>query len=226
MVKKERPAQTSSKEVRLFVEGGGDAKTFRTACREGFANFLGKAGLKGHMPRIIACGSRRNAFDSFCTALNNGQRAFLLIDSEAAVVAQAGAPNSQITDRQQWQPWVHLKQRLGDEWEQPPQAKDTECHLMVQIMESWFLADSKTLASFFGAGFEQSKLPNISQGVETIAKQQVYTALSQATAHCKATYGKGEHSFKILAAIDPEKVCAASPWAQRFVELLKLKLGA
>lgn len=227
MVKQNKQNDVKAKQVRLYVEGGGDANGLRTACREGFASFLSKAGLKGHMPRIIACGGRENAYDSFCTALKNGERAFLLVDSEAPVATQAGDANGQQADLLQWLPWAHLKQRIGDEWAQPPGASDTDCHLMVQIMESWFLADSTTLAAFFGDGFDQSKLPGTSTGIEAIAKQTVYTALKAATAHCKtkASYGKGEHSFKILAAIDPKKVCATSPWAQRLVEVLKAEMG-
>ena len=228
MVKKKSDQYLHKKqEVRLYVEGGGDANALKTACREGFSNFLSKAGLDGHMPRIIACGGRRDAFDSFCTALKIGQRAFLLVDSEASVATQKGSPKSQPEDRQQWQPWAHLKQRLGDEWDQPQGAKDTDCHFMVQVMESWFLADSAALANFFGTGFAPGKLPNISQGIEAIGKQAVYDALEQATKSCKtkAVYGKGEHSFKILAAIEPGKICAASPWAQRLVEVLKQEIG-
>ena len=36
---------------------------------------------------------------------------------------------------------------------------------------------------------------------------------------------KGEHSFKLLAMIDPEKVVNASPWARRFVEALQARMG-
>jgi hypothetical protein len=36
---------------------------------------------------------------------------------------------------------------------------------------------------------------------------------------------KGPHSFKILALIDPVKVTAASPWAQRFVQKVKAQMG-
>ncbi|WP_203225773.1 MULTISPECIES: hypothetical protein [Pseudomonas] len=32
---------------------------------------------------------------------------------------------------------------------------------------------------------------------------------------------KGEHSFKLLGLIDPNKVCEASPWAKRFIESLE-----
>ena len=37
--------------------------------------------------------------------------------------------------------------------------------------------------------------------------------------------GGGEHSFKLLAMIDPEKVINASPWARRFVEALQARMG-
>lgn len=37
--------------------------------------------------------------------------------------------------------------------------------------------------------------------------------------------GKGEHSFRLLAMIDPEKVVKASPWAMRFVETLQARMG-
>lgn len=227
MVKKLSNINERTKIVRLYVEGGGDARSLKTDCREGFANFLSKAGLKDHMPRIIACGGRRNAYESFCTAIENRERAFLLVDSEAPVVSQLGAPKSTEQDRLKWLPWTHLKQRIGDGWDKPQSTSDTDCHLMVQIMESWFLADSATLATFFGDGFDKNKLPNTITGIESIAKQTVYEGLKAATAKCrtKAAYGKGEHSFKILAAIDPEKVCAASPWAQRFVESLKKEMG-
>ena len=48
-------------ELHLYVEGGGDSKVLRTACRRGFSEFLAKAGLQGHMPRIVACGGRSQA---------------------------------------------------------------------------------------------------------------------------------------------------------------------
>lgn len=77
--------------MKLYVEGGGDAAALKTACREGFAKFLGKAGLAGRMPRIVACGSRADAYDSFCTAIRNGEAAMLLVDSESPVLSEAQA---------------------------------------------------------------------------------------------------------------------------------------
>lgn len=206
--------------VKLYVEGGGDTAALKTACREGFAKFLEQAGLKGRMPRIVACGSRHDAYDSFCTAVKMGEPAFLLVDSEAPVATQHqhGHPNT-------WLPWEHLAKRHGDEWPKPEKTDELQCHLMVQCMENWFLADRAVLKSFFGQGFQDNQLPAAANAVESVAKQQVYQSLADATRTCKtkAQYGKGEHSFKLLAMIDPHKVTQASPWARRFVEALSAR---
>lgn len=148
----------------------------------------------------------------------------LLVDSEAPVAATAQADQ----DRQKWLPWQHLKQRQGDEWERPVGADDLQCHLMTQCMESWLLADRGVLKAFFGQGFRENQLPSPANPVETIAKAQLYHSFADATRDCKtkAPYGKGEHSFKLLALIDPGKVMDASPWARRFVEAIKTRMGA
>ncbi len=215
--------------VKLFVEGGGDTASLRTACRQGFSLFIEKAGLAGRMPKVVACGGRQDAFDSFCTALANGEPALLLVDSEAPVasVSQPGDTNLQDA-RDKWLPWHHLRQRQGDEWEKPTGAEDLQCHLMTQCMESWLLADRETLKTFFGQGFKENQLPAAANPVESVAKAHIYQSLAKATADCKtkAQYGKGEHSFKLLALIDPAKVMDASPWAKRFVEAMKTKMGA
>jgi hypothetical protein len=206
----------------LFVEGGGNSNDLKTECRHGFSVFLEKAGLKGKMPRIVACGGREQAFDRFSTAIKNGESALLLVDSETAVAADC-----QQGDSGTWKPWTHLKNRQGDNWEKPDNAVDDDCHLMVQCMESWFIADRETLKAFFGKGFNENMLPSVQKSVELIDKVQVYNSLADATKNCetKKSYGKGEHSFKILAQIDPAKVTAASPWAERFVRTAKVKMG-
>ena len=208
--------------VKLYVEGGGDASALKTACRKGFTTFIAKAGI-GKRPRVVACGSRQDAYESFCTAIAKGEDALLLVDSEAPVAAQhqQGSPDT-------WHPWAHLNQRPGDGWDKPANTSDTDCHLMVQVMESWFLADRETLMTFFGQGFRETAMPAKGSLIEGIAKTRVYEALANATRNCKvmAPYGKGEHSFKLLASIDPAKVIAASPWAKRLVEGLAGKMGA
>lgn len=204
----------------LYVEGGGDSAALKSACREGFTTFIKNAKIKNR-PRVVACGNRQNAYDSFRTAIAQGQTAMLLVDSEETVAAlhRSGSPD-------QWLAWGHLFQR--DRWDKPAGTSDTDCHLMVQVMENWFLADRATLQAFFDPGFNANALPAAANPVESIAKAAVYDALRQATKSCKtkAPYGKGEHSFKLLARIDPAKVTAASPWAKRFVEELRKETDA
>lgn len=210
--------------VKMYVEGGGDTAALKAACREGFSTFITKAGLKMR-PRVVACGSRRDAYDSFCTAIGNGEDAVLLVDSEEPI-----AGNHQLDPEkpETWLPWQHLKQRIGDGWDKPAGSLDTDCHLMVQVMESWLLADRDVLKDFFGQGFKDNLLPAAANAIENVSKPQIYDGLAKASGNCKtkAPYGKGEHSFKLLAKIDPGKISAASPWAKRFLDELKKKMGA
>lgn len=207
--------------MKLFVEGGGTSNQLRTACREGFSKFITAAGVSKR-PRIVACGSREDAFDSFCTEIGCGNPAFLLVDSETAVAATAQAG----TEPENWQPWNHLRLRVGDEWEKPASATHKQCHLMVECMESWFMADRATLIGFFGQGFQESQLPPSSRPIECLSKATVYDGLKRATRPSrKGEYGKGDHSFKLLAEISPHLVMAASPWAKRFIDELKQAMG-
>jgi len=78
-----------------------------------------------------------------------------------------------------------------------------------------------------GLSFKPNALPTQSRSIEGIDKQALYQSLKTATAHCKtkAEYGKGAHSFKLLALIDPAKVIGASGWAERFIDELKRRMG-
>lgn len=193
--------------VKIYVEGGGDSNQLKRKCRRGFSKFFEQAGFKGRMPKIIACGSRNDAFGDFCTAVKNptnNEHPLLLVDSEDPVSPQHHE-----------KPWAHLKAR--DAWVQPPNSMDQQAHLMVICMESWFLADRNCLNDFFGQNFQETALPG-NQQIEVIGKQQIFDALKQATRHTqKGQYGKGSHSFSILENLDPQKVQNASPWAKRFI---------
>lgn len=133
--------------------------------------------------------------------------------------------NHQTGGPDQWLPWEHLRQR--DRWEMPSDSCEMDCHLMVQVMESWFLADRETLQAFFGQGFQVGVLPHVSHAVERVSKDTILSTLHAATAKCKtkASYGKGAHSFSLLAQVNPARVTDASPWAKRFVEALKKRTG-
>ncbi|PCJ12260.1 MAG: hypothetical protein COB04_18045 [Gammaproteobacteria bacterium] len=202
--------------MKLFIEGGGDSNQLKTECRKGFTQFITAAGVSKR-PRLVACGSRNDAYDSFCTEIKSGKPAMLLVDSEAEV-----ATNHQQGDSDTWTPWAHLKQRQGDEWDKPDGVTDTQCHFMVECMENWFLADRKTLEKFFGQNFHAGSLPAANRAIEFIPKTEVYSALKKATSKSKkGEYGKGNHSFKLLAEINANLVVDASPWAKRFITELK-----
>jgi hypothetical protein len=200
--------------AKVYVEGGGDKLELHTACRKGFSTLFERAGLRGHMPRIVASGSRGQAFSDFCTALRNAasdEFVCLLVDSEDPV-----RPNTS--------PWAFLGVRQADQWQRPPGADDDNAYLMVQCMEAWFLADGEALEGYFAQGFRRNALPNRTD-VENIPKPDIFTALKRATCDCvpKGEYQKGVHSFEVLATLDPDKVAQASPYARRLFDTLKQK---
>ena len=189
---------------KLYVEGGGNGRALRQALREGFRDFFKNAGLK-RLPRIVACGSRQHAYDNFRRAIDmpSGYFVALLVDSEGPVNATTA--------------WAHLKER--DRWERPASATEKTAHLMVQVMESWFLADRDCLARHFGNGFRASALPAPQRNVEDVAKEDVERALNESTRHSrKGRYAKGRDSFELLRQIDAAKVIEASPHARRLIE--------
>ena len=126
--------------VKIYVEGGGANRKLRNACRRGFTKFIDKAGLAGNTPQIVPSGSRGDAYNNFRRALTGEDYAILLVDAEGPVVAQGS--------------WQHLK--ASDNWDQPAGASNDQCHLMVQAMESWFLADHQALEEVLtGQGFKR-----------------------------------------------------------------------
>jgi hypothetical protein len=198
--------------IYLYMEGGGDKSELHTRFRQGMISILEKCGLKGMMPKVFSCGSRNDAYRDFKQAIKEEKNAVLLVDSESAVC-----------DEFENLPWHHLKTR--DKWDKPENAANDQCHLMVQCMESWFLADVETLKEYYGQGFNENHFPRLGQDVESIDKDQVANKLKNATRNCrkKGEYHKGNHSFDILGKINPQKVKAASKWAARFFDTLKEK---
>lgn len=173
---------------------------------------------------MVACGSRKMAYDDYCVAVKNGQPAMLLVDSEAPVQEQFEGG-----DIYSWKPWEQLLSRTDqsgnkcDLWNKV--GNDTDCHLMVQMMESWFLADVETVKSYYKAGFKEDRFPSSDENIEAISKERVEDILTASTKNTiKAEYRKGRDSFTILGKVDPAKVCARSKWSERFLYLLKEKM--
>ena len=187
--------------VKLIIEGGGYPE-LDSELRKTFNILLKKSGISP-LPRIIAGHDRTKAYDRFKTLMQNHEKAILLIDSEKAIRAN-------YQDR----PWDFLKS--FEQWDWVSGLKDEDCHLMVQCMEAWFLADKKCLTDYYGAKFNVNRLP--SSPIEGISKDQFQSILSHAASQCKSKnkYDKGRDSFKILLLVDPDKVRAKSPWAERF----------
>jgi hypothetical protein len=213
--------------VFLYVEGGGDYASLKSDCRRAFSKFLEKAGLKGCLPRIVACGGRTQAYDMFCRKVKDSEkdssiRAFLLIDSEfpVSVTCETG-------DEREWKPWQHLEEKGNGSWKKIDHVSDSQCHFMVECMESWLLADRENLKKFYGKGFAEKKLPVSSAAIERLDKKEIYKSLEEATVKTtKGKYSKGGHSFQLLESANPELICDASKWAKRFVDTVKDQCNA
>ena len=163
-------------EICIYIEGGGDNSTTKVSIRRGFSSFLKDlitiARRQKIKWRIFMCGARHNAYRNFMIALETYPNAFnvLLVDSEGPVRGT---------------PWEHLQRRDG--WRSQG-VDDAQCHLMVQMMEAWFIADINALERFYGQGFNANAIPR-NPNVEQSSKQQIESALKAATRGTK----KGEY---------------------------------
>lgn len=201
-------------EVRIYAEGGGDGKDTKAAIRRGFGEFLRQLRTLARERRIrwniIACGPRNAAFENFKMALRSHPDAFnvLLVDAERPVNQTA---------------WRHLQERDG--WN-PAGVLDEHCHLMVQMMEAWFVADIDILESFYGNGFRRGVIPARDE-VEAIDKAVLETALQNATRDSrKGPYHKIRHGSKLLCLIDSQIVRPKAPHCERLFTTLAHKIEA
>jgi len=199
-------------EVRIYAEGGGDKKDTRALLREGFSLFLVSlremARNRGIRWNVTVCGGREQAYDRFVTALNEHQNAFnvLLVDSEGPVATT---------------PWLHLLGR--DNWSAQG-AHDDHCHLMVQAMEAWLVADPSALEEYYGQGFNANPIPGVGN-VETIPKASLVPILETATQQTqKGQYRKIQHGADLLSRVDTEIVRGKAPHCDRMFTTLTTKL--
>jgi Domain of unknown function (DUF4276) len=193
--------------ITIYVEGGGDTNTLKTKCRQGYSEFFKKLNAR---PKIVACGGRQNAYNSFCKGLKhtkNNEHCLLLVDSEAPITADMCV-------------WQHVFLREGDKWEKPDNSTEEHLHFMVECMEAWFMADKQALVTYYGKDFKQNALPQ-NTTIEAISKSDLYAGLNKATKDTsKGTYSKGSHSFEILSKIDANKVIESSPHAKKLHDRL------
>lgn len=177
------------------MEGGGDRRRSRDDLRQGMDAFLGRlkqgARRKALRWRLIASGSRDQTYRAFQNAIHHasqGDTVILLVDSDEAV---ARAPRDHLRDRRGWDLSF---------------ASDSVVHLMVQVMETWIVADREALIGYYDNRFTAARLPD-RDDLEKEPKAQVLTALKRATSGTsKGSYHKIKHARALLKRIDPEKV--------------------
>jgi hypothetical protein len=179
----------------IYLEGGAtgpDSKELQSRCREGFRKLLLGCGYGEHrrMPRLIACGSRNNAFEDFKTALGAPapvDYVALWIDSEAPMTNIEAS-------------WAHL--RGSGNWPQPTDAADDQVLFMTTCMETLIVADRAALTEHYGTKLQTKALPP-PINLENRQQHDVQAKLVRATRNCTNGYAKGKRSFEILARLAP-----------------------
>ena len=194
--------------VKLYIEGGGDGQLHDTLFRQAWRRFFEAAGLGGKLPQVVRGGGRAQTFDAFATAVRSSvgqQVSLLLVDSEGPVDADRTARR-------------HLEAR--DNWQPPSGAADDQVFLMVQLMETWFLADRELLETYFGGSLRGKHLPEWPD-LESVPKRTVLAALEKATAGCARRYSKGKVSYELLGRLSPKRVETACPHANALLDRLR-----
>jgi hypothetical protein len=198
----------------IYVEGGGDPKDKykRQTLRLGFKRFLGDIAKIAYdrdvRLDIVPRGGRDETYRAFMEALSADPDFvnLLLLDAEAPVVSP---------------PWQHIAAHRGKGWPLT-EAHDAMCHLMVQAMEAWLVADPEALAQFYGEGFDAAKLPAPDGSIEGIPPRELSVALRRATRKTTRPerYHKIRHAPDILSRLDAERVRHACPHCDRLFTTL------
>ena len=191
-------------QARLYIEG--DRRLTR-----GFRRFLRDAddvlGKREIRLRVILCGNRENTIDRFQRALRDYPQAavFLLVDSDEPVTVNT---------------FAREQRRVQGRRKRPVAVERNQLHYMVQVMESWFLADQEALREYYGQDLLIRRLPANPQ-VESIAKREVRRGLRAATrGTTKGEYHKTQHAPHLLARLDPERIRLAAPHCNRLFRAL------
>ena len=90
---------------------------------------------------------------------------------------------------------------------------------MVQMMESWLIADREKLKEHYQGNFVANVIPNMTD-VETIAKDDVIRLLERATNN---RYAKAE-GLKLLGKVRAEEVRKKAKHCERFLATLEDKV--
>jgi len=186
-------------EIRIHYEGAPQLK-------EGFRTFFGKLVFGDYSRRrrvqFIAGRGRSDTIHDFQDALEShpGSWNVLLIDSE-------GPDDGQLFER------LAL-----------PAAQEKSVFWMVQLMETWFVADIQALRKFYGQGLREAHL-RIKRDVEQVSKKDVLKWLGHATKTTqKGKYDKTDHAPRLLSLTEPALVREACPNCQRMSDVFHARL--
>jgi len=203
------------KEVIIYIEGDTKQKGKGNAItlRQGFREFFQTLAEDIKVPiDLKLLGSREIAIKIFLSELNFFPESFsaLLVDAEGEI-DEKETPKT-------------FLQKISAKFDFS-NVDEEQCHLMVQLMESWFLADKEKLAEFYGKGFNINSLPKHTN-VEKIPKSDVESGLKNAVrGTSKKEYKKGEHTGEILRIIDSNKVRSAAPHCERLFAVIIDKIA-
>jgi len=199
--------------IAVYMEGGGrDSKEGKARLRQGMSEFIRKV-VSQKKPgwKVIACGSRNDARDAFLDANKTSPDTFsvLLVDSEEPVTQP---------------PRAYLKQR--DAWDLAD-SNEHAIHLMIQVMETWVIADCEALATHYGQGFLKKALLPRTKNLESVEKERIYDALKHATAKTqKGEYHMIGHAAALLEKIDPAIVRRRCPSCDRLFATFTKRIDA
>ena len=185
----------------VIFEGGHRGKDQH---KRGLKEFLDKFSPDGHKVKVVMGFGRVQAAGAFLDRVNKGADAFLLIDAEGPLTAKS------------------ISTVIG-----PELANYGErVFFMVQVMESWFVADSNALVGIKNVRLAilTDELKRRGGNIEGIAKSQALHLFSRATdGHvCSTENGKGAR-LSYLANLDPEKLRKASAEADRLIRTAENK---
>ena len=189
------------KPIRIYYEGD-------RSLREGFRKFFDSIYHAGVKISLVACGPTANTVEDFMTAMDTHTEStnILLIDSDGP---DDGKMIANVRNRSSWDSSVDAS------------VIDDQLHFMVQVMETWFLADRQCLRRFYEHGFLENRLP-ANPKIEEIPKGDVLNGLENATRGTKrGKYHKTRHAPRLLAQIDVDKVRADSPACARLFRVLE-----
>lgn len=163
------------------------------------------------MPKLIACGGRKFAYDRFKNlhrSANAGDFVALLVDSEDVPIDIKKT-------------WDHLKNRDG--WDKPQGADDRQVLMMTTCMETWIASDRNALRNKFKENLKENHLPAL-VSMESRHRDDVISALENATRTCKKQYVKSNISFELVGELNPQTLSEHLPSFKRCKDILQDKL--